>query len=431
MTSRAGLVARLAPRASWNIADQVLSSLATFAVTIIAARALSAEDFGHFAVALTLYLFLLGVSQALANQVYLMRFPAEADATALQAARAAGGLALVFGVACAVVVAPVAWFVAGPSGLAVATIAAMFPLLFVQEAWRAVLVARGRPRSATGNDALRAGLQIGALVAVVGAGLATPTTLILAWGLAGWVAAAFGVRQVGGLPSVRAGIAFLRRHADISKFLVAEWLMVLGAAQLGLLAVAWLGSPADVGALRGAQTLLGPINVLGLGAFAFLLTELVRRPGLSLPTRRRVAAGVGLTMALVTLGWAAVLLLLPQAAGTALLGDTWFGTVLILLPMAIYVAGASANTGTLAILRSVGDARSTFVVNSILGPVLLLAVIGGELLGGVTGAAWGFAVATTLTLPLWWLRMEHVLRRRGVARANADPAPGPNEWVDP
>ncbi len=207
-----------------------------------------------------------------------------------------------------------------------ATIAALFPLVFVQEAWRGVLVGRGRPRSAAFNDGVRAALQIGAMMAVIALGRTATDRLLSAWGLAGGVAACLGAIQIGGAPSPTAGLRFARRHLDISRFLVAEWVLVLGAAQVGLLAVAWLGTPADVGSLRGAQTLLGPMNILGLGVFSFLLTELVRRPDLTAAKLRTGGGGVrrrarrdGRSRG------ACCLLALPDAVGVTLLGETWSG----------------------------------------------------------------------------------------------------------
>jgi O-antigen/teichoic acid export membrane protein len=403
------------PRAVWNLADQAVSSLATFAVTILAAAAGTAEEFGHFAVAFALYLFLLGVSQALVNQVFLMRFPAASEDEARRGARAASGLAFVYGLACAAVVVPAALLFAGTAGPAIATIAALFPVLFVQEAWRGVLIGRGRARAATVNDSVRTVLQLGSMAAVIVSGRSDPTLLLAAWGAAAAVAAVLGGFQVGGAPSPAAGLTFARRHADISRFLVAEWLLVLGAAQVGLLAVAWLGSPTDVGSLRGSQTLLGPMNILGLGVFSYLLTELVRRPDLDAPILRRVAAAAGGVLALISVAWGLCLLALPDAVGTTVLGDTWSGARATILPMTFYVAGAAGATGTLAVLRSMGDARSTFLVNTVLGPLILGGVVIGQITAGAPGAAWGFAAATTLVVPLFWLRMERTIRGRSAA----------------
>jgi O-antigen/teichoic acid export membrane protein len=406
----------------WNIADQCLSSLATFVVTILAARSGTAEAFGHFAVGLTVYLFLLGVSQALVNQVFIMRYPAASDADAARAAGGAAGLAVLFGVACAVVIIPAGLLLAGGSGPALVAVAAVFPLLFLQDACRGVLIARGRPRAATVNDLVRVVLQIGVLCAVIAENRTAPAAMLAAWGLATLPAAVLGVVQVGARPSARAGVRFLRQHADISRFLVSEWIMVLGAAQVALLVVAWLGTTAQVGALRGAQTLLGPMNILGLGVFSFLLRELVRHPLTSPGSRRRFAAAVGGALAVASLLWGGVLMVLPDRVGIQLLGGTWPATTHVLAPMTVYVAGAAAATGLLAVLRSAGDARSTFVVNTVLAPTMLLGVVIGELLGDVVGAAWGFAAATTLIVPLFWLRMERLYRRRPAA----DPAPVPS-----
>jgi O-antigen/teichoic acid export membrane protein len=408
---------RLSGTAAWNVIDQALASLATFVVTIIAAAAGTAQGFGSFALALTVYLFLLGVSQAMVNQVYLMHYPGVPGESETHAgARAAAGLAAVFGAGCAVVVAPVALVVAADAGPSIATIALLFPLLFVQEAWRGILVGLGRPRSAAFNDGLRAVLQIGVMGALVATGHTESPELILGWGLAGGAAAVLGALQVGRAPSPAGGLRFARRHIGVARFLVAEWVMVLGAAQLGLLVVAWLGAVPDVGALRGAQTLLGPMNVLGLGVFGFLLTELVRRPGLPIPRRRKVAAAAGGVLAAVAIGWGLLLTAAPDRVGELLLGDTWADTSTVLLPMTFYVAGAAAATGVLAVLRSVGDARSTFVVNCVLGPLMLLSVMIGQISGGIVGAAWGFAASTVLVLPLFWVRMEVVLRRPGIVR---------------
>ncbi len=74
--------------------------------------------------------------------------------------------------------------------------------------------------------------------------------------------------------------------------------------------------------------------------------------------------------------------------------------------MTFYLPGGRGRTGTLAVLRSMGDARSTFVVNTVLGPLMLGGVVAGQLAGGAAGAAWGFAAATTLVVPLFWVRME-------------------------
>jgi hypothetical protein len=54
--------------------------------------------------------------------------------------------------------------------------------------------------------------------------------------------------------------------------------------------------------------------------------------------------------------------------------------------------------------------------------LLVMCVPLGFAFGGVVGAAAGFAVANLGPAPLFWLRMEHVLRRR-TAASDAGPSP--------
>lgn len=92
---RSGVVGR----AGWSFTDQALSSLANAALSILMAKATGVAGYGAFAVAFTVYTFLIGVSRALVNQPYLMRFAAVPDAEALAGARGGTGAGLLLGLA--------------------------------------------------------------------------------------------------------------------------------------------------------------------------------------------------------------------------------------------------------------------------------------------------------------------------------------------
>lgn len=403
---------RLIGRAGWSFADQALSSLSNAALSILMAKATGVEGYGAFAVAFTVFTFLAGVSRALVNQPYLMTFAGAAPDAARAGVRAGTGLALIFGAGCAVLIVPVALVVGGSAAAAVSVVVLFLPVLLVQDVWRSVFVARQQPRAAAANDALWAVLQFGGLGVAVSAGVRDPVVLILIWVGTGWVAAAAAVARGRALPSVRDGVGFARRTRGASRFLVAEWLTVLGAAQLALLAVGTLGSPADVGSLRAAQTLLGPLTILVVGTFGFLLPELVRRPGSSTRRLRLVAAAVGGLLTVTTLVWGLGLLALPEHLGRALLGDIWPGARETLLSMTLWMVGAALSTGPMTVIRACGETRATFLVNALIGVLLLVCVPVGFVLGGAPGAAAGFAVANLLPAPLFWVQLELVLRRR-------------------
>lgn len=55
-------------------------------------------------------------------------------------------------------------------------------------------------------------------------------------------------------------------------------------------------------------------------------------------------------------------------------------------------------------LYAMDRARVTMLVHSVYAPLVLVGGIGGVLWGGAPGAAYGFAAAFWLVLPLWWVR---------------------------
>src|SRR5215831_7927151 len=76
--SRASLLSRLPRQASrrlgWGLADQAVSSLTNFAVSIYVARTLGAAQFGAFSLAYVTYSFALNASRGLATDPLLVRF---------------------------------------------------------------------------------------------------------------------------------------------------------------------------------------------------------------------------------------------------------------------------------------------------------------------------------------------------------------------
>jgi len=384
-------------RAAWNLADQALSSLST------------ATDFGRFSVAFAVFSFTLGLSRTVANTPFVIRSTSQEPATArIEGARAAG-LAGAFGLATLLLTAPVVLVWGGQYRSVVLAMAVLLPGLFVQDVWRSTLLARGRPAAATVNDLVWVALQVVALAACLAADRTSPPVLIFAWALPGWVAAAVGVWQWGVVPRFAAASSYLRSHLDISRFLVAEYLAVLGSTQLAWLLVAALGSPQDVGALRGALTLLGPLNILGMGVYTFALAEVLRRPGMSTRDLLRLCAALSAGLGLADLAWGGTLLALPDSWGRALLGQTWSLASATLLPLTVFTAAVAMSTGPVLALRSRADTRSSFLVYLVFGPLLLVLCVLGELRFGVRGAAWGYAVAAVATAPLWWWQVRRVL----------------------
>ena len=68
------LFGQIARRLSWGIADQAISSITNFAVSIYVARSLGDVQFGAFSLAYITYPFVLNASRGLATDPLMVRF---------------------------------------------------------------------------------------------------------------------------------------------------------------------------------------------------------------------------------------------------------------------------------------------------------------------------------------------------------------------
>jgi O-antigen/teichoic acid export membrane protein len=157
-----------------------------------------------------------------------------------------------------------------------------------------------------------------------------------------------------------------------------------------------------VAALRAAQVLLGPLNLVFAAFNAFTLPMFARRFA---DTRSLLRVGVAGSAVLgaVSTAWVAVLVLIPDSLGWAILGRNWEGADSVMLPSGLLlIAGAlvlGASNGLMAMRRADLMLRVTIVQ----APLFLLGV-GGALWWDVVAAAYGFAVAQSVGLvATWWV----------------------------
>ena len=409
---------RIGGRTTWIMADQAVSSLSNAALTLVVARTVAPEEFGAFALAFSIYSFCVAVSQALAGQVVMIRYSAEPAAVRLRAAAAAGGTALALGGMAAVVLVGVAVAVDMPLRGVLLALAVLFPTLLLQDTWRTVFVSRGTPRQAFVNDAVWVALQVVAIGALIVGGVGSAVAYTLAWGGAAAGAAAYGVLQVGTRPRIAATRRFVVDHRDISGPSVAHAVSILGANQIAFVLVAAFGAIEVVGALRGALTLLGPLNIVGFALGTFAVPEIVR---LDLGTRGLVltALGISAVLVVVDLAWGGVLLLVPADIGRQVLGETWPAARAALPGMITFTAAIGATTGAMAVMRALARTRYVFWNSAMLSPLVIACSVVGVQLAMERGAAWGLAVAALAVIgPTWWLlaravrlgRLDHRVR---------------------
>jgi len=398
--------------AGWNLADQAVSSATNLLLSVLAARALSVDGFGAFSVAFTIYSFLIAGARAMISRPLAVRYAAVGREAYRVAARSATGATVLLGIACGVVVAGGGLFFLGrPLGTSLLWMGLLMPGLMLQDMWRMVFITEGRPRAAFINDSVWAVVQFGLVMAFIVADEQTAASLLIAWGGAALLVALLGMVQFRGRPMFRSSVRWVAAQRDLLKYYLASFLTIMGASQLTLLLIAGLGSPADVGALRAAQVILGPLNLLTYALQAFAIPEIARR---RLGGRRGIQAALALSAILVlaNIVWGTVALTLPDQVGVYLLGDTWSSAEDVLPASLVGVVASAVGFGANTLLVARGFAKETFRINALLAPGFFVFGIGGLEVAGAPGAAFGLSLAQVVVSPaLWWRAI--VLMRRG------------------
>ena len=405
-------VSGIARRAGWNLADQVISSGTNAGLSILIARSVDQTAFGSFAVAFTVFGIMVGVSRAVSTSPLGVRFTASSPEDFRGASASAVGSALALGLAAGLVCVGVGGAIGGATGQALIALGVVMPALLVQDAWRFVFFAAGRPAAATLNDAVWAVVQIAAVALLLLTDVAGVAALVLAWGGAAAAAAVLGLRQARIRPRPRRTARWLRAHRSLTGYLLGEFGVQQGAQQGVLLIISAVASLEAIGALRGAQVLLGPVTILQAAALSFAVPELSRRRHqLTEGGWMRSAFAVSAVVTVLGFAWGGLFLLAPDAVGRALLGETWVGTSAVLWPMILAQLGGNLAHGTAAAFIGMDRAKVSMTLEAVFGALTLVGGVGGVLLGGAVGAAWGLAAPFWILLPVWWLVLRREARR--------------------
>ena len=426
------LRSRAARRVSWGLADQAVSSLTNFAVSIYVARTLGAVQFGAFSLAYVTYGFALNASRGLATDPLMVRF-SSVDLRAWRRAVAdCTGTAAVVGLAVGACVLATAALIGGTAGAAFLALGLTLPGLMLQDSWRYSFFALGRGSQAFLNDTIWAVAMLPALLLLRVTGHASVFSFVFAWGAAAAVAAAVGPLQAGVVPRLTGTWRWLRRHRDLGFRYLVEGTSASAAAQLRSYGIGIALGLAALGYVQAATALMGPITILFLGMGLVLLPEGARVLHRA-PQRLWLFCAVisaGLTAASVT--WGVVLLVVvPRGFGAWLLGPIWRPAYPLVLPQMLFVTGQAIASGAGTGLHALGAARRSLRVAIISSVLLVACSLAGAFAGGAAGTVRGAALAAWLgALLAWWqLRVamkespkvptHHMARRPGWRRQQA------------
>lgn len=411
-TAKRAMVGRL----SWGLADQAASSISNFAVGIYVARSLGVTAFGVFSLAWVTYGVVLNVSRGLATDPLVVRFSGVPEAAWRGAVGRASGTALGVGVALGTVCLTAGLGLGGRVGPAFAALGVMLPGLLLQDAWRFSFFAAGAGRKAFVNDLVWGIALVPAMV--VAARVGSVAAFVLAWGASATVAAGYGLLQSGIRPRTTEARGWLREQRDLGYRYLVENVSLSGASQLrayGLGAIVGVGA---VGAVRGAELLLGPFLAVLMGLSLVTVPEAARVLRQAPHRLASFCLLLGGGQAVGALLWGGALLLVPGRFGELVLGGVWHSASQLIVPITLGVAGAGLGTGAAAGLRALGAARRSLRCQLFASAGYVGGGLGGAVAAGTVGSAWGVAAATISGSALWWLHLRSALRER-----HRDPIP--------
>lgn len=405
-SARRALVGRL----SWGLADQAASSVSNFAVGVYVARSLGVTAFGVFSLAWVTYGVVLNVSRGLSTDPLVVRFSGVPDASWRGAVARSTGTALGVGTAIGVVSVVAGLGLGGRLGPAFVCLGVMLPGLLLQDAWRFAFFAAGNGRKAFLNDIVWCVALVPAMV--LAARVNTVAAFVLAWGASAAVAAAYGCLQSGIRPRTAEARGWLREQRDLGYRYLVENVSLSGASQLrayGLGAIAGVGA---VGAVRGAELLMGPFLAVLMGLSLVTVPEAARVLRQAPHRLGRFCLLLGGGQAAAALLWGGSLLLLPNRLGDLVLGSVWHSAAQLIVPITFSVAGAGLGTGAAAGLRALGAARRSLRCQLFASACYVGGGLGGAAAAGTVGSAWGVATATVSGSGVWWLQLRSALRER-------------------
>jgi len=413
------VVRAMAGRLSWGLVDQAVSSIISLAVGLYVARSLGVTVFGIFGLAWVTYGVVLNVSRGLATDPLVVRFSAVPHGEWRDAVARSSGTALSVGAVAGAVCLLIGAGIGGSLGGAFVALGAVLPALLLQDSWRFAFFAAGRGRDACAIDLVWAVALVPAM-ALAARGQSV-VGFLLAWGLSCAVAASYGGVRADILPSFAGVRGWLRQQRDLGPRYLVENVSISGASQLRMYGLGVIAGLAGVGAVRGAELLLGPFLAIMMGLSLVTVAEAARVLRRSPHRLRLFCLLLGVGQAAAVLVWGlALLFLLPDGAGLLVLGGVWKSASALLLPVTLGVLGAGLSAGAAAGLRALGAARRSMRSQLTTAAAYVTFGLAGAAAAGALGSAWGVASAVLLGSVQWWAQLHACLREYTPSPAVAD-----------
>lgn len=414
------LVTQAFRRLGWGVADQAVSSLTNFAVSVYVVHSLGATQFGAFSLAYVTYGFVLNASRGLSTDPLMVRFSGASVRAWRRGVADCTGTSLAVGLAMGIGALLAAVLLGGTAGAAFLALGLTLPALMLQDSWRFSFFVAGRGGQAFLNDCIWGLTLIPALLLLRVTGHADVFWLTFAWGATAGIAAVAGMLQAGIIPRPGYAWDWLTRHRDLGTRYMIEGTLSSAVTQVRGYGTALLLGLAAVGYVQASVTLMGPMTILFMGMALVTLPEagrILRRSPRNFPAFCGLVSG---GLGLAGLGWGVVLLIaVPRGLGHAIIGPIWRPTYPLVLPQTIYIVAAGIAAGAGTGLHALGAARRSLRV-AIIGSVISSAfALGGAVAHGASGTIYGLAAGTWIWAIVSWAEFHKAWQDTKQGRAAA------------
>jgi O-antigen/teichoic acid export membrane protein len=416
----AGRLSGIRRRLGWGLADQAVSSLTNFAVSLYVAHSLGPAQFGAFSLAYVTYSFVLNASRGLATDPLLVRFSGAELPAWRRAVTSCTGTALATGLLAGLGMLAAAALLHGTSRVAFLAIGLTMPGLMLQDSWRYAFFALGRGGQAFLNDTIWALVMVPGLFYLRISHNENVFWFILVWGSAATVASVVGPLQARVIPRLSDAWKWVSQHRDLAFRYMTVNTSNSGSAQLRAYGIGALVGLAAVGYVQAANLLMGPFLVVLMGISLVTVPEASRALRNSPRHLRTYCLLLSCGVAVAALAWSvAILVLLPRGLGDLVLRSLWRQTYPLVVPLTIAIMAQCFVDGASAGLRALGSAGRNVRAQLIQsGTFVVLSLIGAAKYGAI-GAVAGSAVASVFAAVLWWWHLRAALRETGLGSHGA------------
>lgn len=386
-----------------GVCDQGLISVGNLTFSILIAREFDKSTFSHFSVLFLIYVVLVGLQKSLISDPLMIHFSKNKNNSFISNSLSGS---LLFCLVVSIATGIVSVFVTSDASGYVKVFALSIPFICMQDSLRYCLFSQDRHGVVLFSDVL---LLTGLLASIAMSltqfqSLESGTRLqavLAGWGVASAVSALVMSRFTGASPGLSALRKWLSGPAALGSRFALDYLSYTLTQQGVIFAVGALGSVTAVGAIRGAQVLLGPVGVLATGLSTAVLLYLSPRHGDRWAIKITCAAfGVLLLVISASIGLATFLT--PAWIGIKILGETWASASAIApfigLAYGLNSLGLAASLG----LRVREQPGKGLKVRAITLPLTILVIPIAVYAGGLKGAVTALVLTSLISSCLWW-----------------------------